>query len=154
MVSQNRKIRTTVMYYLCCAPTSPWGVPATPWAQEGPRNNTRDLWHRWWWGPSGSSVREGPGHWERFPPTYLHLNIRCVIRIALCISLSICKANMPRKQKPSIDTQQPKLGPLFVEDFQWTPNTENVNYNNSIYFFKVCFKTHGKICKKSMSDVT
>ena len=40
--------------------TSPWGVPETPWAQEGPRGDTQDLWCRWW---------EGPGRWERLPPT-------------------------------------------------------------------------------------
>jgi hypothetical protein len=27
--------------------TSPKGMPETPWAQGGPRSDTRDLWHRW-----------------------------------------------------------------------------------------------------------
>ena len=41
--------------------TSPWGVPETPWAQGGPRSDTRDLWRHWWEGPSDPSVGEGPG---------------------------------------------------------------------------------------------
>ena len=27
--------------------TSPSGVPATPWAQGGPRSDARDFWHHW-----------------------------------------------------------------------------------------------------------
>ena len=49
--------------------TSPWGVLKTPWAQGGPRSDIRDLWRRWWEGPSDPSVGEGPGRWERLPPT-------------------------------------------------------------------------------------
>ena len=30
---------------------------------------------------------------------------------------------MPRKLKPSINAQQPKLGPISLEDIQWTPKT-------------------------------
>ena len=39
---------------------SPRGVPATPWAQKGPWNDTRDMWrHRE--GLSDPNVGEGPG---------------------------------------------------------------------------------------------
>ena len=31
------------------------------------------------------------------------------------------KANMPRKPKPSINAQQSKLGPIYLEDIEWTP---------------------------------
>ena len=40
----------------------------TPWAQGGPRGDTRDLWRCWWEGPSDPSVDEGPGRWERLLP--------------------------------------------------------------------------------------
>ena len=33
-------------------------------------------------------------------------------------------ANMPRKLKPFINAQQPKLGPISLEDIQWTPKTK------------------------------
>ena len=49
--------------------TSPWGVPGTPWAQEGPRSDTQDVWRHWLEGPSDPSVDEGPRHWEHLPPT-------------------------------------------------------------------------------------
>ena len=49
--------------------TSPWGVPRTSRAQGGPQSDTRDLWRRWWEGPSDLSVGEGPGRWECLPPT-------------------------------------------------------------------------------------
>ena len=45
------------------------GISETPWAQGGPKSDTRDLWHRWWEGPSEPSVGEGPDRWERLPPT-------------------------------------------------------------------------------------
>jgi hypothetical protein len=43
-------------------------MPKTPWAQGGPPSDTRDLWRRWWEGPSDPSVGEGPGRKERLPP--------------------------------------------------------------------------------------
>ena len=49
--------------------TSPWEVPETLWAQGGPRSDTRDLWPRWWKGPSDPSVGGGPGLWERLTLT-------------------------------------------------------------------------------------
>jgi hypothetical protein len=49
--------------------TSPWGVPATPWAQGGPWSDTGDLWRHWWEGPSDHNVGEGPERLERLPPT-------------------------------------------------------------------------------------
>ena len=49
--------------------TSPWGVPKIPWAQGVPRNDTWDLWRRWWEGLNDPNVSEGPGLWERLPPT-------------------------------------------------------------------------------------
>ena len=30
---------------------------------------------------------------------------------------------MPRKPKPSITAQQPKLGPISFQDIQWAPKT-------------------------------
>ena len=48
--------------------TSPWGLPATSWAQGGPHNDTWDLWRYRWEGPSGPSVGEGTRHWEHLPP--------------------------------------------------------------------------------------
>ena len=41
---QKRKLRAV----MGLSRTSSWEVPATPWAQGGPRSDTRDLWcHRW-----------------------------------------------------------------------------------------------------------
>ena len=45
-------------------------MPKIPWAQRGPRSDTRDIVApvvRE--GPSALSVGEGPGRWERLPPT-------------------------------------------------------------------------------------
>ena len=39
---------------------SSWGVPATPWAQGGPRSDTRDLCRHWRKGPIDPSVGETP----------------------------------------------------------------------------------------------
>jgi hypothetical protein len=58
-----------VLQRLRVSRTSTWGVPATPWAQEGPRSDTKDLWCHWWEGPSDHSLSEGLGCWERLPPT-------------------------------------------------------------------------------------
>ena len=52
----------------CVSHTFPWGVLESPWAQRGPRSGTRDLWCRWWVGPSDPSVGGGPGRLERLPP--------------------------------------------------------------------------------------
>jgi hypothetical protein len=49
--------------------TFPKEMPETPWAQGGPRSDTRDLWRQRWEGPSDPRVGEGPGRWERLPPT-------------------------------------------------------------------------------------
>ena len=59
---------------------------------------------------------------------YLHLHIRCVIGVALCILCIFlyARANMPRKAKPSINAQQPKLGPISLEYIQWPPKTRKM----------------------------
>ena len=44
-----------------------------------------------------------------------------VLPCAFLFSYAI--ANMPRKLKPSINAQQPKLGPISLENIQWTPKT-------------------------------
>jgi hypothetical protein len=67
--------------------TSSKGMSKTPWAQGGPRSDTRDLWRRWWEGPSDPSVGEGPRRWERLPPTGIRSHEVCVahgVRILEC----------------------------------------------------------------------
>jgi hypothetical protein len=41
----------------------------TPWAQGGPRSDTRDSWRRWGEGPNDPSVGEDLGRWKCLPPT-------------------------------------------------------------------------------------
>ena len=48
-------------YYILCILGLLCRAPKTPWAQGGPRSDTRDLWRRWCEGPSDPSVGEGPG---------------------------------------------------------------------------------------------
>ena len=45
------------------------------------------------------------------------------MRIALCIFFEFTDSNMPRKLKLFITAQQPKLGPIFFQDIQWTLKT-------------------------------
>jgi hypothetical protein len=54
------------------------GMCRTPLHEECPKHHVhkgdpgvtpRDLWRRWWAGPSDPNVGEDPGHWERLPPT-------------------------------------------------------------------------------------
>ena len=52
-------LRIVIFIFIFCA----------PWAQGGPRSDIGDLCRRWWEGPSDPSVGQGPGRWERLPPT-------------------------------------------------------------------------------------
>lgn len=49
-----------------------------------------------------------------------------VLPYAFLFSYAI--ANMPRKLKPSINAQQPKLGPISLKNVQWTPKTRGLEW--------------------------
>ena len=61
-------IAKSTQYQLEVSRTYPWEKPETQWPQGGPWSDTRDLWRRWWEGPSDPSVGNGLERWERLPP--------------------------------------------------------------------------------------
>ena len=87
----------------------------------------------------------------------LHLHIQCVIRIALCISFSICNIQYAKKTETfhQCTTIQVKLISLrYSMDVKDKERVrKDVNYHGSISSFKVCFETHGEWCKQPMFDV-
>ena len=54
---------------------------------------------------------------------YFHLHIQCVVRIALCISFSTCNDQYAKEVETFHQCTAPKLGPIYLEDIQWSPKT-------------------------------
>ena len=79
---------------------------------------------------------------------YLHLYIWCVIRIALCISFSICKGQYAKEAETFHQCTTIKVGANIFRRYVMNAKDkegvwEDVNFHGSISSFKVYFKTHG-----------
>lgn len=93
--------------------TSPWMMPATPWAQQGPRNDAQNLWCHWWESPSDSNIGDGPKLWECFLQLWVlvisfecanysfwdYSNIIMMCNLFLCNKCKVCLfMEGPRRQ--------------------------------------------------------